>query len=129
MQDYPIAIVQDRYGGVYSRGAWLAVGEFDARDGSGYAVHTRLDYVMEHAHGDDVTAMLFWTDVAPGLRWLAVGATPDEALANLRARTRRSGSPARSPIRPSSSARRVLLPSHAESRSCRDRVSRVRPSE
>jgi hypothetical protein len=84
---YPIAIVQDRYGGVYSRGEWLAVGEFDTRDGSGYAVHTRLDFVMEHAHGDDVEAMLFWTEVAPGLPWLAVGATPDEALAKLRART------------------------------------------
>ena len=86
MQDHPIAIVEDRYGGVYSRGEWIAVGEFDARDGSGHAVHTRLDYVMEHAHGDDVTAMRFWADTAPALRWLAVGATPDEALANLRAR-------------------------------------------
>jgi hypothetical protein len=83
---YPIAIVEDRYGGTYSRGAWLAVGEFDVRDGSGYAAHTRLDFVMEHAHGDDTEAMLFWADVAPGLPWLAVGGTPDEALANLRAR-------------------------------------------
>ena len=83
---HPIAIVEDRYGGAYAGGAWLAVGEFDVRDGSGYAAHTRLDYVMEHAHADDVTAMWFWRDVGATLPWLAVGDTPDHALANLRAR-------------------------------------------
>jgi hypothetical protein len=81
-----MAIVEDRYGGTYSGGQWLAVGAFDTRDGSGYAVHTRLDFVMEHAHGSDLDAGDFWANVAPGLPWLAVGDTPDEALANLRAR-------------------------------------------
>jgi hypothetical protein len=85
---HPIAIVEDRYGGVYSRGRWLAVAEFDARDVAGDGARTRLDYVMEHAHGDDVTARLFWDDDAPALPWLAVGDTPDQALANLEARSR-----------------------------------------
>lgn len=97
MQDDPIAIVQDRYGGVYSRGEWIAIGGFDARDALADGVHTRLDHVMEHAHGDDAQAMLFWANVAPGLRWLAVGATPDEALARLRARTPTITEPGRVP--------------------------------
>jgi hypothetical protein len=83
---YPVAIVQDRYGGTYSRGEWLAVGGFDERDVRGPRGPTRLDFVMLNAHGSDPEAMDFWTGEARELSWLAVGETPDHALAALYAR-------------------------------------------
>jgi hypothetical protein len=82
---YPVAIVEDRYGGTYSGGAWIAIDEFDACDVPGGG--RRLDHVIEQAHASDTTAWRFWSEEAPELRWLAVGDTPDEALAALRART------------------------------------------
>ena len=53
LKTWPVAIVEDRYGGVYAGGAW-------------------------NAHADDVTAM-HWQKPT----WVGVGDTPDEALADL----------------------------------------------
>lgn len=86
---YPVAIVQDRYCGTYSRGEWLAVGDFEARDVRGPRGPTRLDFVMLNAHDSDPEAMEFWCGEAAELPWLAVGDTPDQALAALYARAPR----------------------------------------
>lgn len=81
---YPIVIIQDRYGGAYSKGKWIAIADAD-------------DHVDEcGASGpwdsSDVPCFTFWTSVreawesSPQLGlfdWIAVGQTPDEALANL----------------------------------------------
>ena len=81
METYPIAIVQDRYTGVYSGGRWLAIAcATDLVDGG----QTRVGFCLKSDHGpsaSDVEAGSFW--VAPP-SWIAVGDTPEEALANLR---------------------------------------------
>lgn len=65
---YPVAILQDRYGGTYLGGDWLAL----AKDSA-----SRREAV-EGMYGDDCEAANF---VVP--EWAAVGNTPNEALANL----------------------------------------------
>jgi hypothetical protein len=76
---HPIAIVQDRYGGSYSRGSWLAIANADREDCNG---KTRVNYCMNDGpSGGDCSAMLFWTMDAPG--WIAAGNTPQEAVDNL----------------------------------------------
>lgn len=83
---WPVAIVEDRYEGTYSGGRWLAVGGANVRDGySNNTAVTRLDFIMgdegeESPFGGDFEACAFWT--APP-DWIAVGDTPNEALANL----------------------------------------------
>ena len=89
MEAYPIAIVQDRYTGVYSGGRWLAIAcatdlaiacATDIVDGS----QTRVDLCLlsdDGPSGSDVEAGSFWVDPPS---WIAVGSTPEEALANLR---------------------------------------------
>ena len=81
METYPIAIVQDRYTGVYSGGRWLAIAcATDIVDGN----QTRVDFCLvsdDGPSGSDVEAGSFW--VSPP-SWIAVGNTPEEALANLR---------------------------------------------
>ncbi|APH72275.1 hypothetical protein [Aquibium oceanicum] len=81
METFPIAIFEDRYTGVYSGGRWLAVASAtDGLDGK----ETRIGFCLESddgPSGSDVEAATFWVD--PPL-WIAVGGTPDEALANLR---------------------------------------------
>jgi hypothetical protein len=81
METYPIAIVQDRYTGVYSGGLWLAIAcATDIVDGG----QTRVDFCFtsdDGPYGSDMEAGSFW--VAPP-SWIAVGSTPEEALANLR---------------------------------------------
>ena len=75
---YPVAIVQDRYGGVYSGGEWLAIAESDATCHDS----NRVTSVLEHGpHGEDGEAADFWA--APP-EWIASGRTPTEAIANLR---------------------------------------------
>tara|TARA_Y100000310_G_scaffold63233_1_gene58529 strand:- start:2022 stop:2282 length:261 start_codon:yes stop_codon:yes gene_type:complete len=76
LKTWPVAIVEDRYGGVYAGGAWIAVANFDNACGDG--MFTRLGHVMDNAHADDVTAM-HWQKPT----WVGVGDTPDEALADL----------------------------------------------
>ncbi len=64
---WPLALIADRYGGIYSGGEWLAI--------SGITLD-RFRIVMLGPHGDDPTAAEFWDDPP---KWIAVGATPDAA--------------------------------------------------
>lgn len=77
---YPIAIVEDRYSGVYSRGKWLAVNGADTLDNGCYRIIRTLE---QGPHGDDTDAMIFWAEPPD---WIASGNTPDQALANLMAK-------------------------------------------
>ena len=74
---YPIAIVQDRYSGVYSNGTWLAISHArELHEG-----RSRAEFVLSDGpHGDDCAAAEFWTDPPP---WIAVGNSPQEALDHL----------------------------------------------
>lgn len=76
-QSYPAALLQDRYGGGYSGSAWLALAcADDDIDGM-----PRILWAMsEGPGGDDLEAAGFWQEPPP---WIAVGATPDQALAHL----------------------------------------------
>lgn len=67
---YPVTIIATRYGGVYEGGQYAA-----------FACATEL--VPPEAEGDDTDAMVFWRDADP--RLVGVGATPDAALAALKA--------------------------------------------
>ncbi len=74
---YPIAIVQDRYTGVYSGGTWLAISTAD----SPYNGQSRANFVLnEGPHGDDSEAAEFWANPPD---WIAVGDSPQEALDRL----------------------------------------------
>ncbi|MGI9449352.1 MAG: hypothetical protein ACR2QH_01645 [Geminicoccaceae bacterium] len=77
---FPIAIIQDRYSGSYSGGAWLAIAGADEIDGIWKP--RVIDMLEGGPHGDDTDAMMFWADPPS---WIAVGNSPDEALANLEA--------------------------------------------
>jgi hypothetical protein len=80
---YPIAIISDRYQGTYSGGKWLAIAGIGV-PGQGQAVLSPLEKDAEKAPnpwGDDLEAADFWQ--APP-SWIAVGDTPEEALAALR---------------------------------------------
>lgn len=81
METYPIAIVQDRYTGVCSGGRWLAIASATDLLGDGM---TRVDFCLgsdDGPSGSDLDAGLFWIDPPS---WIAVGSSPDEALAKLR---------------------------------------------
>ena len=77
---YPIAIVPDRYGGVYSGGAWLAIANATKRSGE----VRRIDFILDEdgltPSGSDPLAMEYWS--SPD-EWIATGSSPDEALNNL----------------------------------------------
>jgi hypothetical protein len=77
---YPVLVVQDRYQGIYSRGRWWAVAHGDEP----FEGTTRIAWLMDTGPcGDDVTAAVFWQYAPP---WIAVGPTPDAAVAKLVAR-------------------------------------------
>lgn len=70
---YPIAIVEDRYGGCYSGGNWLAISTADAE----FRSTQRITYVLNYGPSDtDIPAMDFWRDPP---EWIAVGETPNAA--------------------------------------------------
>lgn len=70
---WPVAIIEDRYGGVYSGGAWIAIADAD----SAFCSRTRVSWCLEDGpHGDDTDAMAFWADPPA---WVAAGTTPDAA--------------------------------------------------
>ena len=76
---HPVMVLEDRYGGVYSGGPWLAIGVADRLENGAY----RAVRVLESGpSGDDVEAQFFWGEPPS---WIAVGQTPDEAVARLRA--------------------------------------------
>jgi hypothetical protein len=87
---YPIAIIEDRYTGVYSKGAWLAIAKADEPMPSGSS--SRLSFCLAEEprtpgpHGDDTEAMAFWNNPPD---WIAVGSTPDKALEALRGKVGR----------------------------------------
>ncbi|MGV0128626.1 hypothetical protein [Burkholderia gladioli] len=86
METSPIALVEDRYCGSYSGGNWIAIAVHFEEYLPGF---NRLQFVLQHDDGpfsDDSDARDFWGDTAPALNWIAVGASPDEAITNLRAR-------------------------------------------
>lgn len=80
LDHYPVAIVEDRYGGVYSGGQWLAIAIADEP----HEGRSRVDFVIGHRnagpHGDDSEAMAFWCDPPD---WIAVGISPQDALDHL----------------------------------------------
>ncbi|MDZ4870186.1 MAG: DUF3253 domain-containing protein [Alphaproteobacteria bacterium] len=78
---YPLAVVQDRYGGSYSRGAWIAIARADEADFGGKIIALlNADEGVEGPWSDDVSAMLFWKEPP---EFVAVGPTPDLAMSAL----------------------------------------------
>lgn len=75
---FPIALIEDRYGGVYSGGRWLAIAGADQPENGAYRIVRRLE---DGTHGDDTDAAVFWIDPPS---WIASRDTPDEAIRNLR---------------------------------------------
>jgi hypothetical protein len=77
---HPVAIIEDRYGGIHCGGAWIAVANADRL----HEGRMRADFVLSTEcggpHASDPEAMAFWREPPD---WLAVGATPQEALDNL----------------------------------------------
>lgn len=79
--NYPIAILEDRYSGVYSGGIWIAVAQADELLDSS---NTRVQFCLtsdDGPYGSDSEAAEFWSDP---LDWIAVGETPELAIENLR---------------------------------------------
>jgi hypothetical protein len=74
---YPIVIIQDRYGGCYSGGAWLAISRADQLENGAYRIVRCLE---GGPHDGDVEAREFWENPPP---WIAAGATPEEAIKKL----------------------------------------------
>lgn len=90
LNQWPVAIIEDRYSGAYSGGRWIAIAHADCLDGpttSDDIALTRINFIVGEEGGmpgpfdGDSDAMLFWTDPPD---WVAVGDTPDQALMNLR---------------------------------------------
>jgi hypothetical protein len=86
---YPIAVISDRYGGVYSGGKWIAVAGL-SRGGMGEAVLKMLSYEGDIERdlspwGSDTCAGDFWCDPP---KWIAVGDTPEQAINALKAKNR-----------------------------------------
>jgi len=74
LEFHPIAIVQDRYQGVYCNGEWIAVANALRRQGD----MTRINWISQCGpSGDDLCAGQFWADPPD---WVASAATPDEAV-------------------------------------------------
>src|SRR3990167_6714134 len=77
---YPVAIIEDRYSGVHSGGKWLAIAEADA-SWHGSAPESRAQFCIEAGPSSgNSDARKFWASPPD---WIAVGNTPDEALAAL----------------------------------------------
>jgi len=75
LDHWPVAVIQDRYGGCYSGGAWLAISEAYTPFEHGMS---RVDWCLNDGpHGGDTEAMMFWIEPPP---WIAVGNTPDAAF-------------------------------------------------
>src|SRR5882762_11693790 len=85
---WPIRIYQDRYGGSYCGGGWVAV-HMDNKT-------MEISDIENGILGGDVEVREFWITVAHA-NWIAVGQTPNDALAAYR----RSNSP--NPVRPAES--------------------------
>ena len=87
LDQHPVAIIEDRYGGAYSGGGWIAVSVADSLHELGDG--SRADFILNDGPSlGDSEAAAFW-DNAPD--WVAVGNTPDEAVANLYAGVKATG--------------------------------------
>lgn len=73
----PLVILEDRYGGMYSRGRFLAISRGDQLE---FGTMRAAACLSAGPSGSDGEAALFW-DNPPD--WIAAGETPDEAMANL----------------------------------------------
>jgi bifunctional DNase/RNase len=73
---YPVTVVMDRYQGTYSNAQWLAF-NFDPSE------------VPEEIGGDDPTETIFWREHDDKKLPIGKGNTPDEAIADLKAKVKR----------------------------------------
>lgn len=76
---YPVAIIEDRYNGAYAGGTWLAIANCQ-EPVAPHGMARVLFCITEGPHDGDGEAEAFWADPPP---WIAVGVTPDQALAAL----------------------------------------------
>lgn len=67
---YPVTIIATRFGGIYEGGAWAAF-------------PVRAERIPADAVSDDVTCATWWEDHGSTV---GLGATPNAALADLRAK-------------------------------------------
>ena len=74
---FPIALIEDRYMGSYSKGTWLAIDAADiVTEGQ-----SRISWCFENGPGgDDTEAREFWANPP---KWIAVGSNPEEARLSL----------------------------------------------
>lgn len=72
---YPVTIIYDRYGGVYSGGRWVAFNLY-------------YDDIPGAVSGDDISCHEFWSEFKNRHGVAGRGDTPDEALEDLRSRRR-----------------------------------------
>ncbi len=77
---YPVVVLQDRYGGTYSGGAWLAIANADEAVGDEGAARIVWAMGEEGPSGCDLTAGSFWSEPP---RWIQARATPDAAVGAL----------------------------------------------
>jgi len=81
-EHYPIVVMEDRYGGVYSGGDWMAIANASEPIN---ATTTRAQFCLvgdDGPSGSDIGAAGFWR-YRP--EWIAVGGTPEEAIKALEA--------------------------------------------
>lgn len=82
---FPIVVVQDRYFGLYSGGAWFAIANADTPFGPTDPEPTRIAYCIDEGpNGTDEEAVAFWSDPP---KWVAVGVDAETALRALILRT------------------------------------------
>lgn len=81
---WPTAVIEDRYGGAYSKGRWLAIAcadEYVPVQGMGDDV-SRVQWCLEEGpYASDIEAMEFWANPP---KWIAAGRSPDLAVIALR---------------------------------------------
>jgi hypothetical protein len=79
---WPIALLEDRYGGAYSDGNWIAIANADI-DVPG-RIENRVAWVFRSdVFGGDNDCMDFWDGPAKQIPWLAAGESPELAIQNL----------------------------------------------
>jgi hypothetical protein len=86
MDDFPVALIQDRYRGVYSGGKWLAIAEASELVDT---TNTRVQFCLTDDRGPfgpDPDAAGFWAEPPC---WIASGETPTAALEALGQGTKR----------------------------------------
>jgi hypothetical protein len=79
---YPVAVIQDRYQGVYSDGAWLAIADADEP----HSEMARASWALTCGPGGGgIEACRFWGSPPD---WIGAGATCEGAIAQLLERHR-----------------------------------------